>query len=193
MFGRPRPCPLDATEEHGDGAPPDLLFVGRDRRQGWDGKAGFIDIVESNDGDVIGDAITGIVKRPYRSESNEVVEAEHGVRRLVEGKQALHRLSSIAPVQDVDGGDEGGIGRESSVGEGLPIAAQAQTHRLGATQLLQTNHGDTSATHLHEMVGRKAGSGHVVDGNVILGRLHEMLAYQDEGKGSAVRLQVGHL
>jgi hypothetical protein len=69
----------DAIGKQGDGNTGDLRLVRRDRRSRGHVVLAFVDVIETDDGNVLRGAETELVQHAESSEGEEVVEANDGV------------------------------------------------------------------------------------------------------------------
>ena len=78
-----------------------------------DGHFGDVNVVEADDGEIVGHAQAGAVKLMQNADGGHVVRAHHGCRNRLRGEQALHgRYSALQGMVSFD--DPCGVGGDAA-------------------------------------------------------------------------------
>ena len=106
--------------------PGDLRLVRADRRQRRCGVAPVLDVVDADDGDVLGHPDAALVQPPERTERERVVEAEDGVGRPVEAEQGVYGRCSVGAVEGGGRRHQVVVRRDAGVSQCAEVPAEAQ-------------------------------------------------------------------
>ena len=147
---------LEARQEVVDGGGGEIATGHADGGEGWDGVFGEVDVVETDEGEVVGDAEVGFEERVLNTDGGHVVGTHDGGWPVGHREDLLHRV--VAAIERVIAFDE-------------PVWVGLEAGGLKATE-----EGGLAA------LSRAAGEGAADEADVAMAKNGEMLhAFVDAG------------
>jgi len=138
-----------------------------------------LDVVEPDNRDVVRHLPAGLGQGPQRAEREQVVEAEHRVRRFRQLQQGPHRGGTVVAVVPGAGQLQRRVVRQA---RGLQcLAVPAPPDRTGTGAAADTDRGDPAAAERDQVRGRVVRRLDRVDGDVVQLAAAVPFAQQEQG------------